>query len=119
MLGRAERVLDLGRPKGWVWLAGVLLLGGCASTSEPMVAQTPPPVQPSRDLLAEVRAAAADAGDVIEVRPLRDPGVEDLLERAERGSQSGKFKSADRALLRGLVHRCEVRPGGELGRSLP
>ncbi|MBD8527127.1 tetratricopeptide repeat protein [Pseudomarimonas arenosa] len=85
-----------------VWLASLLTLAGCASTPPPVAQQPPEPPAPTRDLLAEVRLAAADAGDVIEVQPLRDPGVDDLLLRAERGTERGRLKSADRALSKAL-----------------
>lgn len=83
------------------WAMGATLLAGCASVPPPIV-QQPAPAPPARDLLAEVRLAGADAGDVIEVRPLRDPGVEDLLIKAEQVTDRGKLKTADRALSKAL-----------------
>lgn len=79
----------------------LLLLVACSGHEPPPTAQVrsePPP----RDLLAEVRAAAADAGDVIEVQPLRDPGVEDLLARAQQAESARKWKRAERALREAL-----------------
>ncbi|MCK7593881.1 tetratricopeptide repeat protein [Pseudomarimonas salicorniae] len=76
-----------------------LLLAACATAPAPVpvVAEVPPP-PPPRDLLAEVRAAAADAGDVIEVAPLRDGTVVDLLEQAEDAERRGDIAAAERAL---------------------
>ena len=82
-----------------VSLAG---LAGCASTPPPVALQPVAPSPPPRDLRAEVRLAAADAGDVIEVQPLRDPGVDDLLQKADQGTQRGRFKTADKALSKAL-----------------
>lgn len=76
-------------------------LAGCASAPVPapgVVETSAPP----RDLLAEVRAAAADAGDVIEVAPLRDPGVVDLLQVAERAEAVGDLDGAEQALRRAV-----------------
>lgn len=79
-----------------------LLLAACGQAPAPRseVVKTPPP--PPRDLLAEVRAAAADAGDVIEVAPLRDPAIEDLLRIASTAEQSANWDDADHALRRAV-----------------
>lgn len=79
----------------------ILLLAACSSPEPPRAAkvkETPP----ARDLVAEVRAAGADAGDVIEVQPLRDPAVEDLLFRAHHAEQKRAWKDADGALAQAL-----------------
>jgi hypothetical protein len=84
---------------GWV---AMLWLAGCASVPVPPAAVVEAPAPPARDLLAEVRAAAADAGDVIEVAPLRDPGVADLLQTAEQAEAGGDLDAAERAIRRAV-----------------
>ena len=86
---------------GWGWVA-LLGLAGCASVPVPPPAVVETPAAPTRDLLAEVRAAAADAGDVIEVAPLRDPGVADLLQLAEQAEAAGDLERAEQALRRAV-----------------
>lgn len=86
---------------GWVWV-GVLSLAGCASVPTPPPAMVETPAPPARDLLAEVRAAAADAGDVIEVAPLRDSSVADLLQTAEQAEAGGDLDAAERAIRRAV-----------------
>lgn len=82
----------------------VVLVGALAACSQPPApapqVKAPPP--PQRDLVAEVRAAAADAGDVIDVQPLRDGAVEDLLLAAQRAESALDWPAAAAALERAL-----------------
>ncbi len=87
--------------------AMLVLLGSCASdpareTGPAESAAVPAVVAPRLELLAEVRAAANDAGDVIEVQPLRDPAVEDLRAEAAEAEQRGDFPAAAQALEQAL-----------------
>jgi tetratricopeptide (TPR) repeat protein len=86
----------------------VALLGSCA-TSPP---RAPAPAQPAivappaptrLELLAEVRAAAEDAGDVIQVAPLRDPAVTDLLDEAAELERIGELTAAAGRLQQALA----------------
>lgn len=78
------------------------LLAACSSVPVQPVAEVDVPAPPPRNLLAEVRAAAADAGDVIEVAPLLDPLVLDLLERAARAEEAADLDAAEQALRQAL-----------------
>jgi tetratricopeptide (TPR) repeat protein len=89
-------------------LAALVLLGSCAlnppQPAAPASAPAPVAAAPSRlELLAEVRAAAADAGDVIDVVPLRDPAVEDLLAEAAELERIGEFTAAAGRLQQALA----------------
>lgn len=82
----------------------VLVVGGCGGLAVRQQAQQvsqeaeETAVGAPRDLLAEVRAAAAGGADVIEVAPLVDPAVADLLEAAGRAEAAGDLGAAARAL---------------------
>lgn len=79
-----------------------VLLAACSSVPvAPLpVAEVAPP--PPRDLLAEVRAAAGDPVDVIEVAPLRDGTVVDLLAAAEAAERRGDLVAAEQAVRRAV-----------------
>lgn len=76
------------------------------------------PEAPKRDLVAEVRAVAAEAADALEVQPLRDPQIEDLRVSATRHEGAREYDQADAALVRALAltpgdpellqHRAEI-----------
>lgn len=76
-------------------------LAACSSAPAPQKPTTRPPA-PERDVLAEVRAAGADAGDGLDVAPLRDPAVADLRDAAVRHEAARAFDQADAALERAL-----------------
>lgn len=77
-----------------------VLLAACSQP--PPAPNAAKPVAPARDLVAEVRAVAANAGDSLDVQPLRDPAVEDLRALAARHEQARQFEKADQALLQAL-----------------
>lgn len=81
----------------------LVLLVACSSVPVaplPVAEVVPPP--PPRDLLAAVRAAAGDPIDVIEVAPLRDSTVNDLLDSAEQAERAGDLAAAELALRRAV-----------------
>lgn len=69
------------------------LLAGCG-----MFATTPPPASPpplpAYDQVAAIRAAGEREKSVIDVNPLRDPGVAALQDAARRDEQVGKYADA-------------------------
>ncbi len=80
-----------------------LTLAGCAATPGPpaqTVTATPPPS--GSELLLQVRAAAHDDGDALDVQPLRDPLVDDLLAEAEALERQGDFAAAAQRLQQAL-----------------
>jgi tetratricopeptide (TPR) repeat protein len=87
-------------------LALLILLGSCAlgPTLPPSAPPTasPAPATVSLDRLAEVRAAAEDAGDVIHVQPLRDPAIDDLAARAAAFEAEGDIARAAATLQQAL-----------------
>lgn len=89
-------------------VALTVLIVACARNArppaEPIAVEPAAPAPTVRlDLLAEVRAAAADAGDVIEVQPLRDPAVEDLRVTAMAAEQRGDIAASVEALRKALA----------------
>lgn len=77
------------------------LLAGCS-----MFATTPPPASPpplpTYDQVAAIRAAGDREKSVIDVSPLRDPGISSLQETARRDEQAGRFADAAATLDRAL-----------------
>jgi tetratricopeptide (TPR) repeat protein len=92
----------------WLVVIVLVFLGSCAvAPPRQPVAGAEPLRDPAPDrlhLLAEVRAAAADAGDVIQVQPLRDPAVDDLLAQAVRYEQAGNLAAAAGSLQKALQY---------------
>ena len=84
-----------------VLLAVFATLMACASKPEPRETPRPLPA-PERDVIAEVRAAGADAGDGLDVTPLRDPAVTDLRDAATRHEAARAYAEADAALVQAL-----------------
>ncbi|MDE2308771.1 MAG: tetratricopeptide repeat protein [Xanthomonadaceae bacterium] len=80
-----------------------LLLGGCS-----LFAPAPPPIArpvlSSHAMVAAIRAAGDREQSVIDVTPLRDPGVAALDDAARRDEQTGRYAAAatklDQALER-------------------
>ena len=84
-------------------LVACLLLTAC---SEPQLRQAevvaPAAAPHAVDLLAEVRAAGADAGDVVEVAPLRETSVQDFVHEAVRAEAASDYRAAALALRQAL-----------------
>ena len=67
--------------------------GGGASATRPAAKPKPTPAA----LVADVRAIG-EQGEELEVAPLRDPHVEDLLARVESNEAAGRVREAQEAL---------------------
>jgi hypothetical protein len=84
-------------------LAPLALALALAACSPPPAAPATAKIEaPRRDLVAEVRAVAANEASALEVQPLRDPQVEDLRATAARHESSREFPLADKALQQAL-----------------
>ncbi len=74
-------------------LLATSLLAGCS-----MFATTPPPQapapSPAHDQVAAIRAAGEREKSIIDVNPLRDPGVTALQDAARHDEQTGQYASA-------------------------
>jgi tetratricopeptide (TPR) repeat protein len=100
-------------------LAPLALALALAACSPPPAAPATAKIEaPRRDLVAEVRAVAANEASALEVQPLRDPQVEDLRASATRNENMRKYKEADADIGRALAitpddpellqHRAEI-----------
>lgn len=74
-------------------LAAALLLVACSEPSGPSPQATKPP-RPAYDLVAAIRAAGDREKSVIDVTPLRDPGVTALQQSALADERAGKYQDA-------------------------
>jgi tetratricopeptide (TPR) repeat protein len=87
--------------KGFSLLLATGLLAGCG-----MFATTPPPDTrpplPTYDQVAAIRAAGDREKSIIDVSPLRDPGITSLQDAAQRDEQAGKYADAAAKLDRAL-----------------
>ena len=87
------------------WLSAliILTLAACSPTSAP-----PSPAGNLRtapaaaDMVAQVRAAGS-GNDALDVKPLRDPQVEDLRVRASRLEAAGDYAGATQAIVQALA----------------
>lgn len=82
-----------------------LLLAGCGRTVQAPSMPQPaaqPPVAPA-SLLAQVREAGRTVADSLDVQPLRDPQVEDLLQTAARLEGEGDFAAAAQRIDQALA----------------
>lgn len=78
--------------------SGLLLaLAACASVPPPAQVQTLTTASPA-EMLAHIDAVAGDGEGELQVQPLRDAGVEDLRQRAERLRGQGHLGDAAAAL---------------------
>ncbi|HEU4669384.1 MAG TPA: tetratricopeptide repeat protein [Dyella sp.] len=68
------------------------LLAGCMADNPPVPAAPPPPSPQA--MLSAIRAAGASEQSVIDVSPLRDPGVASLQDAAQAAERSGHFNEA-------------------------
>jgi hypothetical protein len=66
---------------------------GCSWFADP-VAVAPEPVLPKRDLVAEIRAEAAKAGDVLVIEPVQNPAVTVLLGKIQTADAAGEHEKA-------------------------
>jgi len=95
-------------------LLEAILLAGCGTTP----VAPPAPAAPAYDQVAAIRAAGEREQSVIDVNPLRDPGVSALQDAAKRDEQAGRYPDAaaklDQALKLGpdspdlLQERAEI-----------
>lgn len=67
------------------------LLGACSTLAPPPPA---PASVPSYDLVAAIRAAGDREKSIINVNPLRNPGVTALQDDAQRDEQAGRYADA-------------------------
>jgi tetratricopeptide (TPR) repeat protein len=74
-------------------LAAALLLSACSEPAGP-APQVTRPVKPSYDLVAAIRAAGDKEKSIIDVTPLRDPGVSALQQSALVAERAGKYQDA-------------------------
>lgn len=82
--------------------AGLSLLAGCASSPE--MPEPARPKAPDRDVLGEVRAHDAPArNEGLDITPLRDPVITDLLDQASRHEQARQFAAAEKAIGQALA----------------
>ncbi|MEO8808936.1 MAG: tetratricopeptide repeat protein [Rhodanobacter sp.] len=85
-----------------ILLIGMFSVAGCSLfTPKPPTVQPPPP--PTHDPLAAIRAAGASDDSIIEVKPLRDPGVAALEDAAHQDERAGKYADAAGKLDQALV----------------
>jgi predicted Zn-dependent protease len=74
-------------------LAAISLLAGCGIfATAPEKAKRPS--VPGYDLVAAIRAAGDREKSIIDVNPLREPGVTALQDAAQRDEQTGKYADA-------------------------
>jgi tetratricopeptide (TPR) repeat protein len=67
-----------------------LLLGGCFAVSPPEQGAVPP----AHDMVAAIRAAGAREQSVIDVAPLRDPGIGAWQDAAQADERAGRYADA-------------------------
>lgn len=75
----------------------------CATAPERPAPVPARAVPSATELLLQVRGAAFDAGDALDVQPLHDPAVEDLRQLAEAREAEGDFAGAAQALDQALA----------------
>jgi predicted Zn-dependent protease len=71
-------------------LLAVSLLVGCSQTQAPVK----PTVVPDQDMIGAIHAAGDREKSVIDVNPLRDPGVSALQDAAKNDEQAGRYADA-------------------------
>jgi len=79
----------------------LLALAACSTDAPPPAAGRPATKIDALALVAKVRAAGA-TGNELEVKPLRDPQVEDLRAEAEAYEARGEYPQASAALNKAL-----------------
>lgn len=75
-------------------------LGACSwfetAKPEPVVVEPP---KPKRNIVAEIRAEAAKAGEILVIMPVQSPAVTVLLNKALQADESGNYKIARQLIL--------------------
>ncbi|MBU6249012.1 MAG: tetratricopeptide repeat protein [Xanthomonadaceae bacterium] len=84
--------MTVSRPLRFLSLSVASLLAGCMADSPP--APTVPPPPSPQAMLNAIRAAGASEKSVIDVSPLREPGVATLQDAAQADERAGRFKAA-------------------------
>ena len=79
------------------------MLAGCASAPPPQAAAPVPSSISTAALIASIRAAGAQDGSVVNVAPLRPPGVQALLDQAKADEIAGHWHVAASALDQALA----------------
>jgi Flp pilus assembly protein TadD len=79
-----------------------LICAACAPDAPPAATNTRPALPAPQEMLAQVRAAGADANS-LDVVPLRDPQVEDLRARAAKLETAGDAVGATQAIAQALA----------------
>lgn len=78
----------------------VLSLSACSwfetAKPEPVVVEPP---KPKRNVVAEIRAEAAKAGEILVIMPVQSPAVSVLLDKAMQADERGNFKIARQLIL--------------------
>lgn len=75
-----------------LWLLAAVLIAGCGTT--PPAATAPAVVTSAHDQVAAIRAAGDREQSIIDVTPLREPGIAALQETAKRDEQVGRYADA-------------------------
>ena len=81
------------RPSVLPFLLVTALLGGC-SLFESAPTPVTSTVVPDHDMIGAIRAAGDREKSVIDVNPLRDPGVASLQDMAKNDEQAGRYADA-------------------------
>jgi hypothetical protein len=74
----------------------IAFVAGCGLFGTPPPPPTPPPPVAKRDLVKEIRAAAAKAGDLLVIEPIANPAVAALLQKVETAESKGDYAAADK-----------------------
>lgn len=87
--------------KKWTLAVSLVAIAACSSDAPPTAAGRPAAKADPAALVARVRAAGT-TGNELEVKPLRDPQVEDLRVEAEAWEAQGQYPQASAALNKAL-----------------
>lgn len=80
-----------------------LALAGCSLFESRAPAPVAARIVPSYDLVASIQAAGAREDSIINVSPLRDPGVAALVDAAQRDEQAHQYAAAAAKLDQALA----------------
>jgi tetratricopeptide (TPR) repeat protein len=76
----------------------LLLLSACERRPGVEESAAPLPLAPGAERIAQIRQAAREVSSALEVLPLGDPGVNDLLDAAYRLEDAARYRDAAAAL---------------------